>query len=213
MPEIHRHLDNTIEDTVRIEAFSDGVFAIIVTILILSLRVPVLTVTTSANFLDSLRDLLPEFIAFALSFFTIAIFWVNHHHFFHNVQRTDWKLLWYNNFHLFWMAVIPFTTEFVGKYYASVVPVALYAIVMMIGALSIMMMIRYVFFKSTLMYPGFSETEKRKEFKRGMTGVYLYLFATIATFFYIYLALAILIITPILFVVPRLLSNETTPTG
>ncbi len=204
----HNHIGNAVEDTVRVETFSDGIYAIVATLLILGLRVPVLETATTANFLAAIKDLLPELTAFIFSFFVVAIFWVNHHHFFHNVQKTDWRLLWYNNFHLFWIATIPFTTALIGRYHTSSVPVAIYAIDMAMAALSIMLMIRYVFFKSNLMYPGFSELRKGSEFKRGMMGVYLYLAATVAAFIHVYIALAIFIITPFLFVVPRLLSNE-----
>lgn len=209
MPNTHNYTSNSVESTARVEAFTDGVFAIIATLLVLELKVPVVEVASSANLLHGLAELLPEFIAFFFSFFIIAIYWVNHHHFFHNVERADWKLLWYNNFHLFWMATIPFTTAFIGKYYDSVVAVSLYALDMAMCALSFMLMIRYVFFQSDLMEPRFSLAKKKIEYKRGMRGVYLYLFATAAAFIHVYLAIAIFIATPILFVAPRLLSNET----
>ena len=165
MPNAHKHSNNSVEDTVRVEAFTDGVFAIVATLLVLELRVPVLEVVTTGGLLHGLAELLPEFVAFFFSFFVIAIYWVNHHHFFHNVARADWKLLWYNNFHLFCMATISFTTAFIGKYYDSAVAVSLYAADMAMCALSIMLMIRYVFFQSDLMEPGFSQAKKKSEYR------------------------------------------------
>lgn len=200
--------DNAVENTIRIEAFSDGVYAIVATLLVLELRVPMLQTLTTQNFLHALRDILPECTAFVFSFFVVTIYWVNHHYFFQCVRKTDWRLLWYNNLHLFWMATIPFTTAFIGRYHTSPVPVALYAADMAMAALSIMLMIRYVFFKSDLMYQGFSEERKKSEFKRGMMGVYLYFAAVAGALIHVYLALLIFIITPFLFVVPRLLSNN-----
>lgn len=84
--------------TSRIEAFSDAVIAIIVTLLVLELRVPDLAHhVTSQSTLQALLRLVPEFASFVLSFFIICIFWVNHHQFFHALKRADRKLLWLNN--------------------------------------------------------------------------------------------------------------------
>jgi uncharacterized membrane protein len=204
----HDHKNNAIEDTGRLEAFSDGVYAIVITLLVLELKVPVLDVLTTKSFLHGLAEIAPEFVAFVFSFFIVAIFWVNHHHFFHSVQKTDWKLLWYNNFHLFWITTIPFTTALIGRYHTELVPILVYGIDMVMAALSIMLMIKYVFFRSTLLYPGFSEERKRSEFKRGFWGVYLYLAAIAGAFIHVYIALAIFILTPICFVIPQVLSHE-----
>ena len=208
MADAHNHTNDAVEDTARVQAFSDGVFSIVATLLVLELKVPIVEVASASNLLHGLGELTPEFLAFFFSFFIIAIYWVNHHHFFHSVARADWKLLWYNNFHLFCMATIPFTTAFIGKYYHSVVAVSLYAADMALCALSIMLMIRYVFFKSDLMHPGYSHAKKKAEFQRGMVGVYVYLAATLAAFVHVYIALAMFIILPIFFVIPRLLSAE-----
>lgn len=208
MTEHHKHMGDTVEDTVRLEAFSDAVYAIIATLLVLELKIPALTLATSADITRELWHILPEFTAFFFSFFVIAIFWVNHHHFYHNVARSDWKLMWYNNFHLFWIATIPFTTALIGKYHDLTAVVVLYSLNMLLAAWSIMKMTRHAFFKSDLLHPGFSEADKRAEYNRGMRGVYLYLAAAITAFINIYIALAILVITPILFIIPRLLSNN-----
>jgi len=172
------------------------------------LRVPILQIVNSHILLLTLRNLLPEIVAFIISFFIITIYWVNHHYFFHGVERTDWKLLWYNNHHLYWMATIPFTTALIGAYHTQPVAILVYCLDMVMSAVSIMLMIQYVFFHSKLMRLGFSEERKRKEFRRGMLGVYLYIIATLTIFINVYLTLTILIITPILFVVPRLMSGE-----
>ncbi len=201
--------ENTLDNTVRVETFSDGVYAIVATLLVLELRVPVLSVINSTEFLHALRDLVPEFIAFAVSFFTVGIYWVNHHYFFHGVQKSDWKLLWSNNHHLFWIATIPFTTQIVGKYHTLKWAVGIYGFDMALAALSIMMMIHYVFFHSKLMYPGFPEERKRSEFRRGMRGVYLYFIASALAFINVYIALAIFIIVPLMYVIPGLLNDHS----
>src|SRR2546425_782379 len=97
--------------TQRIEAFSDGVFAIIVTLLVLDLKVPDLPQQiTNQETLQALFNLAPQFISFVLSFFILCIFWVNHHQFFHTIKTADRKLLWLNNLLLFWLCFIPFPT-------------------------------------------------------------------------------------------------------
>jgi uncharacterized membrane protein len=99
--------------TTRLEAFSDGVIAIIVTLLVLEIKVPHLEAPSWAGFVAALAPLAPKLIGFAFSFFTVAIFWVNHHGFFHRLKHSTWRLLWHNNLLLFCLSIIPFTTAFV----------------------------------------------------------------------------------------------------
>lgn len=200
--------DNTIEDTSRVEIFSDAVYAIVATLLILELKVPVVTVTSSANFLHALKGLLPEFVAFAFSFLIIMIYWVNHLYLFHHLQKVNWRLIWYNNFHLFWIATIPFTTAFIGRYHLSTIPVVLYGLDMAMTALSILFVAHYASFKANLLYPGLPEQKLRSEFNRAKAGPILYVLATAAAFINVYIPLVIFIVTPILFVAPRLISGR-----
>jgi uncharacterized membrane protein len=106
----------------RLEAFSDGVIAIIITIMVLELKVP-----HGAELAD-LKELIPTFFAYALSFVFVGIYWVNHHHFFHVVKRVSGGLLWANNHLLFWLSLIPFSTAWLGENHLSTWPVVLYAI-------------------------------------------------------------------------------------
>ena len=108
--------------TGRLEAFSDGVIAIIVTIMVLQLSAPAE---------PSLRALLRQsavLLSYALSFLVVAIMWVNHHHLIHAVREVNARLLWSNINLLFWMSLIPFVTYFLGKYPRSPLPVALYGL-------------------------------------------------------------------------------------
>ena len=104
----------------RLEAFSDGVLAIIITIMILELKQPV-----SDGFMDLLA-LWPTLLAYLLSFFFIAIYWVNHHHMFRLAERINLKILWCNMVWLFVMSFIPFATAWVGTYPTSRAPLAAY---------------------------------------------------------------------------------------
>ena len=106
----------------RLEAFSDGVIAIIVTIMVLELRAP------AQPTWPALLKGAPTFLSYGLSFLVVAIMWVNHHHFIHAVHEVTARLLWSNLNLLFWMSLVPFVTEFLGKNHLQPMPVALYAL-------------------------------------------------------------------------------------
>jgi uncharacterized membrane protein len=116
--------------TNRLEAFSDGVIAVIITIMVLELKVP-----TDSSF-ASMRPLAPEFLSYLLSFLVVAIMWVNHHHMIHSARRADARLLWSNNTLLFWMSLVPFVTAFMGNHWRDPRAVALYGIVLTLCSLS-----------------------------------------------------------------------------
>ena len=117
----------------RLEAFSDGVIAIIVTIMVLELHTP--TEPTPA----ALLKLAPSLLSYALSFLLVAIMWVNHHHMTHSLRRVTARVLWYNINLLFWMSLTPFTTAFVGRNYREPFPIALYGAVLVMCALAFML--------------------------------------------------------------------------
>ena len=193
-----------IDGTARIEAFSDGVIAIVVTLLIFEVHVPTLTDPTSAGVLAALVGIAPKLISFAVSFFTVAIFWVNHHHFFALITHTNWKLLWLNNLLLFWVTVIPFTTAFIGDYPTRPAVVALYALTLCLAGLSFTLMGYYVFFKSDLINPAIPRADRRREWRRSFIGVALYALAGVLAFVSVNAALALLAAIPFLFVIPGL---------
>jgi uncharacterized membrane protein len=112
----------------RIEAFSDGVIAVIITIMVLELKVPPDTTLTS------LLGVVPQFLSYLLSFLVVAIMWVNHHHLLHAARHADARLLWTNNNLLFWMSLVPFVTAYMGNHHRDPRAVALYgAILSMCG--------------------------------------------------------------------------------
>jgi uncharacterized membrane protein len=108
--------------TSRLEAFSDGVIAIIVTIMVLELRAP------SQPTWPALLKVAPVFLSYGLSFLVVAIMWVNHHHLIHAVHEVTARLLWSNLNLLFWMSLVPFVTDFLGKNYHQPMAVALYGL-------------------------------------------------------------------------------------
>lgn len=114
----------------RIEAFSDGVLAIIITIMVLELKVP------HGEDWGALLPLWPVFLSYVLSFVNVGIYWNNHHHLFHAVSHVGGWVLWANLYLLFWLSVLPFATGFMGENHFSTVPVAIYAIDLMMCAVA-----------------------------------------------------------------------------
>jgi uncharacterized membrane protein len=114
----------------RIEAFSDGVMAIIITIMILEIKAP-----EHAN-IGSLLSLIPVFLSYVLSFIYVGIYWNNHHHMFQVVKKIDGAMLWYNTILLFWLSLIPFATSWIGGQSFSSVPMACYGFILIMCALS-----------------------------------------------------------------------------
>ena len=108
--------------TGRLEAFSDGVIAIIVTIMVLELRAP------AQPTFAALLKVAPIFLSYGLSFLVVSIMWVNHHHMIHAVRQVTARLLWSNLNLLFWMSLVPFVTDFLGKNYREPMAVALYGL-------------------------------------------------------------------------------------
>lgn len=117
-------------DKNRLEAFSDGVLAIIITIMVLSMSTPEETTFVA------LRPVVPVFVSYLLSFVYIGIYWINHHHILQVAQRIDGKILWANLHLLFWISLIPFTTDWVGKNFLSSVPMACYGCVLFMCAIA-----------------------------------------------------------------------------
>jgi uncharacterized membrane protein len=122
--------------TGRLEAFSDGVIAIIITIMVLELKVP-----HSAE-LDALRPLIPVFVSYVLSFVFIGIYWNNHHHMLHAAGKVNGRILWANLHLLFWLSLVPFVTGWMGENHFAALPVALYGAVLLMAGLAYFVLAR-----------------------------------------------------------------------
>ena len=121
----------------RLEAFSDGVLAIIITIMVLELKVPhtVEAVEHTAS-LDDLKPLLPVFLSYVLSFIYVGIYWNNHHHMFQSTEKVTGGILWANLHLLFWLSLFPFTTAWIGENHLAATPVAVYGFVLLMAAVA-----------------------------------------------------------------------------
>lgn len=193
--------------TGRLDAYSDGVFAIIATLLVLELKVPHLDVATPDAMWHALQSLWPKFFSFAVSFFIVTIFWVNHHHFCHRITHSDWKLLWLNSLLLFWLTCLPFTTAFLGDYPDQPLVVALYSMTLCLASLSFTMMGHYVFFKSELMESWITLEHRRKEWRRSMFAALAFGVTAAVALVSVPTALLLLGLLPLLYVIPGALQQ------
>ncbi len=116
--------------TSRLEAFSDGVLAIIITIMVLEMKIP------HGEDFTTLVPLLPVFLSYVLSFIYLAIYWNNHHHMMHVTEHVNGAILWANMHLLFWLSLIPFTTGWMGENHFAAAPVALYGFVLLMVAIA-----------------------------------------------------------------------------
>ncbi|MCB8932542.1 MAG: TMEM175 family protein [Fimbriimonadaceae bacterium] len=114
----------------RLEAFSDGVIAIIITIMVLELKVP------HGVELEALAPLLPVFLSYLLSFVYLAIYWNNHHHMLQTTRKVSGPMLWANLHLLFWLSLVPFTTGWMGENHFSAAPAGVYGIVLFMAAIA-----------------------------------------------------------------------------
>jgi uncharacterized membrane protein len=122
----------------RVEAFSDGVIAILITIMVLEMKVP------HGETLDALYPLVPVFLSYALSFVYVGIYWNNHHHMLHATDKVTGPILWANLHLLFWLSLIPFTTGWMGENHVAAAPAALYGGVLLMCSLAYMILERLI---------------------------------------------------------------------
>jgi uncharacterized membrane protein len=179
--------------TNRIEAFSDGVMAILITIMVLELKAP--HDPTPA----SLARMWPTFFAYVLSFIIIAIYWVNHHYLIHLVSRVDAIILWANMNQLFWISLIPWVTVYLGDNHALPFPVALYAAVSTAGAFSF-----YLLRASIARHHHELEFKRlnRRMARKNLIAIVIYIAAIAIAFVYTPLALVMIALPAAMYFLP-----------
>src|SRR5262245_31670494 len=179
--------------TTRLEAFSDGVFAILITIMVLELKVP-----HGADW-QALRPLVPVFLTYVLSFMFLGIYWNNHHHLLHAAARSSGKVLWANLHLLFWLSLIPFTTGWMGENHLAPLPTAVYGIVLLLAGIA------YLILQATLIAaegPGSKLAEAVGEDTKGKLSAGLYAGAIPLAFVRPWIAVAIYVLIALMWLVP-----------
>ncbi len=177
----------------RLEAFSDGVIAIIITIMVLEMRAPE---TVDIN---ALWQLLPIFLSYVLSYMYLGIYWNNHHHLFQAVKRVNGRVLWANLHLLFWLSLIPFVTRWMGKNYLSPLAVALYGVVLLCAGTAYYILVHVLLSKhgkDSLLVKAIGS-----DFK-GKISVAIYFIAVLLTLFNTWIALALYFFVAILWLIP-----------
>ena len=177
----------------RVEAFSDGVVAIIITIMVLELRAPM------GAHLHDLRPMLPAFAGYVLSFIYVGIYWNNHHHMLHLVRRVDGRVLWANLYLLFWLSTVPFVTAWMGQNPLATAPAALYGFVLLMNALAFVVLQR-----SFLRLEGPDSPLAQAistGFKEKISPV-IYLLGIVAAFVYVPVSLACYVAVAAIWIIP-----------
>ena len=177
----------------RLEAFSDGVIAILITIMVLELRVP------QGADLAALLPLVPIFLSYVLSFVFLGIYWNNHHHLFQAVKQVNGRVLWANLHLLFWLSLIPFVTAWMGENNFAAWPVALYGAVLLLAACAYFLLVRSLLSlhgqESTL------ATALGSDFK-GKMSIVIYAVAVLLAFIIPLLSCALYVLVAVIWFIP-----------
>lgn len=179
--------------TARLEAFSDGVLAIIITIMVLELRAP------HGTGIGELRPLIPNFLSYVLSFIYLGIYWNNHHHMLHVTHKVGGGVLWANLHLLFWLSLIPFVTAWMGENHFAAVPTALYGVALLMAAVAY-----WILQRTIVMLEGPDSTlavAMGRDLK-GNLSVVLYLIAIPAAFLHQAISWALYILVALMWLVP-----------
>lgn len=177
----------------RLEAFSDGVFAVIITIMVLELKVP------HTDDLNSLKPVFPVFMTYILSFINVGLYWNNHHHLMSAIQRVNGKVLWANSHLLFWLSLIPFTTAWMGENHFTRWPVALYGVILMMAGIAY-----YILAHTLIQLDGKNSTLAKalgKDYK-GILSVVIYIVACPLAFINAWISLAMYAMVVAMWLIP-----------
>ena len=177
----------------RLEAFSDGVIAIIITIMVLEMKVP------HGGRVQDLLPLLPTFLSYVLSFVYVGIYWNNHHHMLHATTAVTGAMLWANLHLLFWLSLFPFTTGWMGENHFTAVPTALYGVVLLMAAIA------YYLLQQAIIRAQGQDSILKKAIGRdwkGKLSPVLYLVAIVATLRTSWIAQVIFVIAALIWLIP-----------
>lgn len=190
--------------TNRIEAFSDGVIAIIITIMVFDLKLQ--EIPTDKTIWSELIKLTPKFFSYAISFLMLSIMWVNHHQLFHQIKHTDRKLLWYSILLLFWMSLIPFGTNFIGANPLLWQASFFYGIIFFMCALSFTLLRKYVI-KKELLHDSINKQAHIKIRNKNRVALGIYLAAAFISIVSVYISFVLFLIVPAMYFIPEKINH------
>lgn len=206
--------ENKVQDqspsTNRIEAFSDGVFAIVITLLAFQLEAP--QIEDKQNWYElmvALTNLTPKFIGFMMSFFFVAVFWVAHHQFFHTLNFSKRGLLWLNNLFLFFVTFIAFPTSILGAYPNNATAVVFFGLTYFAASFTFAILRWFGWRKNETASDDFSETSFRRAMRRSFMPPLLYLLGIFVSRFSFNIAIGIYFLTPALLIIPLKLKTRS----
>lgn len=201
---------DTSPSTNRIEAFSDGVFAIVITLLVLELHTPQLQNPKDGYELFlALYALAPKYLGFALSFFFVAVFWVSHHQFFHTLNFSRRGLLWINNLFLFFVTFLGFPTGVLGQYPENLAAVIFLGAALFAASFTFAVLRWYGWRKKETASDEFAKDSLQKAMRRSFLPPMLYLIGMIIAPFSSVIAIGIFFLTPILLIIPLKLQTRS----
>lgn len=187
----------------RIESFSDGVFSIVLTLLIFNFKIPTISGTDlNQELYSKLFAMYPYCVTYVMSFVLISMFWVAHHNLFHHLKHIDTSLLWLNNLFLLFLAFIPFPTQILGAYYNVESAVVFFGLSMVAVSLSFSLLRYYCYFGGEMMDKNIPENEKRKSLAKSLMGTMFYILALMASVYSDSVSLSMYFLIPFLFFVP-----------
>jgi uncharacterized membrane protein len=187
--------------TNRIEAFSDGIIAIIITIMIFDLKLS--NKVGEDTVWQSIYVLLPKFTSYTLSFLTVAIMWINHHQLFHLFKKTDRPLLWLNIHLLFWMSLIPFVTNLLGENHNFSATCMAYGFVMFMNSTAFLLLRHYVNCHEDLLKTPLSPERKRRSFRKNIVGVSIYFLTIPLALVSVYCSFIGFLLVPLMYFLPE----------
>lgn len=187
----------------RVEAFSDGVIAIIVTILVLEIKVPKLQGDDlNAQLLHAMAHALPLVLAYAVSFMVLLVFWVAHHHLMHSLRRVDRNLLWLNGLFLLILAFVPAPTALIGEYPGAAAGSVLYGVVLALAGLSFLWMRVYITRHGALLHESIPPDAARRAVRKGLLSPLLYAAGAALALVDTRIAWAVYLLVPLIFILP-----------
>ena len=177
----------------RLEAFSDGVIAVIITIMVLEMKVP------HGESFEALGPLIPVFLTYVLSFVYVGIYWNNHHHMLHTCERVTGSILWANLHLLFWLSLIPFTTGWMGENHFATTPTTLYGVVLLMAAIA------YLILQQVIIASQGRDSLLKKAIKgdwKGKLSLIIYILAIPVSFWLHWVAQVLYVLVALIWLIP-----------